>query len=505
VKKAYWFQSAHETWIEIAEDLHRSQNIYISKWIGDPRLSARAANSFGKCSVVPLEIFRDRPHEIESTKWRGELSNFFLSENYLRAKDRCLKLMDRIDDTASFSRINREAVFHNLCIWALTTYHYDEPEILVSYESPHNHIWYLIYEIFIYDKKPIIRFGSWPLAPLIYPIFQLGEISKRLQPRISPVKTQGVSNSHIKEKNTLREDIKKTLAKRLEMLANQRNSQYEDPSLIKQQELGQLYLFLKKAASNQLSLRKKKKKGIYDPILPMRDFWLGNLLTISRRRSDLKSEYEKVAEVQDPKKESYVYFPLHFEPERTTLPDGGLYHDQFIALTQLRAWLPQDIAIYVREHPSQFFWSMPGYRGRSPLFYKSLRTLSNVVLIDQKIDSYILQKNAMLTATVTGSAALESVLLGKPAIIFGDAWYANFGGIFKWRHNLELSEVNSKSIPSVKALIKLVHKTIDEETIVGYQNPSSEYLWKFYSIEEIKACSKLELMFFFRNVERYLT
>ena len=42
----------------------------------------------------------------------------------------------------------------------------------------------------------------------------------------------------------------------------------------------------------------------------------------------------------------YLYFPLHFEPERTPNPDGGFFHDQLVALIMLRKLVPQNIFIY---------------------------------------------------------------------------------------------------------------------------------------------------------------
>ena len=38
-------------------------------------------------------------------------------------------------------------------------------------------------------------------------------------------------------------------------------------------------------------------------------------------------------------KNKYVYYPLHFEPERTTNPDGGNYHDQFKTIIKLKSMI----------------------------------------------------------------------------------------------------------------------------------------------------------------------
>ena len=43
----------------------------------------------------------------------------------------------------------------------------------------------------------------------------------------------------------------------------------------------------------------------------------------------------------------YIYFALHYEPERTTNPDGGEFHDQAIAIAKLRELVPDNIDIFL--------------------------------------------------------------------------------------------------------------------------------------------------------------
>ena len=68
-----------------------------------------------------------------------------------------------------------------------------------------------------------------------------------------------------------------------------------------------------------------------------------------------------------------LYFALMHEPERTTNPDGGDFHEQLLAILKIRDITPKDIDIYVKEHPSQFYLEERGAKGRSPLFYNLLK------------------------------------------------------------------------------------------------------------------------------------
>ena len=61
-----------------------------------------------------------------------EKSEFFFSDNYLRAKDRCLKMMDRLDLYGSFSRQDREVVFNKIAIFLLKKLSKEKPDALVA-------------------------------------------------------------------------------------------------------------------------------------------------------------------------------------------------------------------------------------------------------------------------------------------------------------------------------------------------------------------------------------
>lgn len=124
----------------------------------------------------------------------------------------------------------------------------------------------------------------------------------------------------------------------------------------------------------------------------------------------------------------FVYFPLHLQPEKTTSSWGGKYNDQALALEHLSQVLPADWKIYVKENPKQKKYFM---RGR--WFYKRLKAIDKVVVVDSKTDTYALLKKCKFVATITGTVGWESISGGKPALIFGwGVWYKKFPGIFQF-------------------------------------------------------------------------
>jgi hypothetical protein len=124
----------------------------------------------------------------------------------------------------------------------------------------------------------------------------------------------------------------------------------------------------------------------------------------------------------------YVYFPLHFQPERSTDPEGLFFSNQLIALELLRNSIPKNIIIYVKEHPRQFDPLTPDLRKlhtRYNTFYEKIVNLPNTFLVNINIDSNLLIINSKIVATITGSAGWEAMLRGKPVFVFGRPWYSS--------------------------------------------------------------------------------
>jgi len=125
----------------------------------------------------------------------------------------------------------------------------------------------------------------------------------------------------------------------------------------------------------------------------------------------------------------YVYFPLHYQPERSTLPESHAFADQLSGIILLRSLLPQDIIICVKEHPKQFREGDLNFRRmhfRSHFFYNEILRIPGVVLVKGDTDSRTLVRNAKLVVSSTGSAMWEALRLGIPCLSLAPNWHSNF-------------------------------------------------------------------------------
>jgi hypothetical protein len=136
--------------------------------------------------------------------------------------------------------------------------------------------------------------------------------------------------------------------------------------------------------------------------------------------------------------EKFVYFPLHLEPEANTSIFAGPYSNQMLALECLANSLPPGWKLLLRENPKQAgAW-------RSSLFFDRLGRLGGVEF--SRHPAALLMKRCSVVATICGSAGYEAVRLGKPAVYFGDPWYAGLHGTFEFNDQLDLEELAEKPV-----------------------------------------------------------
>lgn len=126
-----------------------------------------------------------------------------------------------------------------------------------------------------------------------------------------------------------------------------------------------------------------------------------------------------------------IFFPLHYQPEVTTMPRGGAFVNQIKVIKHLSDAMPDDGHIYVKEHPSTFSTRTGGNSNfRQENYYDWINKIPGVTLVHPGISSAYLQEATDFTACVTGAAGLEAMLRGKGVISFGNAAYLNGPGVF---------------------------------------------------------------------------
>ena len=200
------------------------------------------------------------------------------------------------------------------------------------------------------------------------------------------------------------------------------------------------------------------------------DLFFHRLSTLRKARQ-FKRDYKRLTATQLPTN-PFVYFPLHLQPELTTMSLGGQFVDQMLAIEHLRALLPDDWAIVVKENPKQTAYA------RGALFFARLAKIPNLSYVGKTFDTYDLIEKSQFCATVTGTAGFEALTFGKHVLVFGQAIYKNFPGVVQYRNGLTHEDIMSATfshaeveLAYAKLARTMVDLVVDADTISAELRP----------------------------------
>jgi hypothetical protein len=121
---------------------------------------------------------------------------------------------------------------------------------------------------------------------------------------------------------------------------------------------------------------------------------------------------------------NYFIYPLHYEPEASTLVLGRWLNDQRKIIEMISKSLPTNTLLLVKEHKPSI--------GRRPLqFYTDIAIHHNVFFVDDEIDTYQLIRNSKGVIVISSTMGLEALMLEKPVMAFGDRYYRVSNNVYK--------------------------------------------------------------------------
>jgi len=163
---------------------------------------------------------------------------------------------------------------------------------------------------------------------------------------------------------------------------------------------------------------------------------MGAAITYIKRRQ-LKKFYESICEPKLDMTKPYIVIFLHLQPERSSIPEGGVFAQQWLMAQMLSTVCSaQGWNLYVKEHPSTFLTGPKLYRGK--WFYNGLKALPNTSLVSTSVSSASILKNAKAIATITGTVGIEAVAKGIPALLFGESPYIGCTGTYRIKSQADL-------------------------------------------------------------------
>jgi hypothetical protein len=156
------------------------------------------------------------------------------------------------------------------------------------------------------------------------------------------------------------------------------------------------------------------------------------LQRLARREVMRASKWYEIESQEELPSDPFVYFPASYQPERSTVPDGGYFFDYYLIISMLDRALPKTWKICYKEHPRTFKAPIARDNPRDVDFYLRLKRASKrLVFISTNIASTTLIESCVCVATPRGTAGWEALASSKPVFCFGSVWYDMCPGVFR--------------------------------------------------------------------------
>ena len=170
--------------------------------------------------------------------------------------------------------------------------------------------------------------------------------------------------------------------------------------------------------------------------------------------------------------EKFIFFGLQLTPEATTMPQAGVFSEQYTSIQLLaRAAEPLGIKVYVKEHFVQAF--------REKAVYDLIKSIPNVRIIKSSVNSFELIENCIAVSTQTGTVILESSLHGKPVLVTSSGY--NYKGI------PNLYEISDEEQGTEIIQMILDGSWNNNRSVAKYFHAMQENTMYFYRIRDKKA------------------
>ncbi len=453
--KVFYVLSDLPDWIALAKNMHKEKGWEPVYWVMTKKCIPELQKTFSFTEID--DSMQLNQGNIPAYSLLLPLDDSIIRQ-YLPYEKNVLDMMRRLDpDGKSFTYDERIALYYKHLHYALALFKKYAPSKILFNESPHSPFTYVLYSVAQEQGVEIIRFSP-------------SHIDARVLVSSTVEKTSlYFREKYIQNKKSSKIDLDENLQLYIKKLQGDYKTalpSYMKPILEKVPKITSLIKNIKKAFHFIISppdlyfytkspMFHSKLRGIWFVYYKLK----GDIFKKCLHRS-----YQKYVENLDLSSQ-YIYVPLHYQPEKTTNPEGGVFSDQSLMISLLAQTVPKGWKIFVKEHPSQFSSRLEGERGRTKHFYKDLLKFENVHFASLSVSSFDLIDASQAVAVVTGTAALESIIRAKPALLFGNVWFQDCEGVFMCK--------TSKDVK--KAILNLECHAIEEKNIFAFFNALQVY------------------------------
>ena len=380
-------------------------------------------------------------------------SNFLLSSSYAHLRYDGLKLLNRNDLTGTFRVLEREVYLQSSLLTLFDLLLELRPTLLVFPVSPHLFLPFVAARVADELGIEVLHFQPCPGAPVALPKLANGDLV--------------YSGSDDESKPELPEEIKAIFSKSLERL-----QATEDPAyMVRQRARDKKVATLSSGAKSLLLsffwlFSDRYENAISFSGHPRRYGMFRRAIALVLQRSLERELREKVNSLGSSSVlERYCIFAMHYEPERTSFPEGLPVRSQLDAIAMARRIVPRGLRLRVKEHYSQKSAALRGFLGRSPLAYGLISRFPETDFLgaNEKLTDLIPQASCVFT--LTGSIAIEAAFAGVPVAYFGSPWWDGLPGTTKIDEHSDFESITSAVAPPPEAVFQFLSFRVQHSSV----------------------------------------
>jgi hypothetical protein len=416
--KAIFAQAEQAYWVDVAAELQDKYDWELCYIIGGKKYSKKAFELFphsvfhikeeSRKGIAPAVCNMVLPSPLDKTL----LSAMSSYESIF------IKLMDRYDFDGSLTYHKRIALYHSQVMYWKGVLEYFKPDIVVYRITPHTSYDYILYALCRIMNIPTVMFERTSLPGFVYPVRSFEEGSEIIRSAYARTLEEDSKQEVSPEVTAHLKNISKTYTEAMPYHLKYKLKHYK-----KSGDVGGSLTILSRFARDFIKAWLHKKADYKY----LQKCYHENMGLFKRKR--LLAHYNRLANKVD-LTVPYIFVALQCEPERQTCPTGDVFGHQYLMIDLLSKLIPDGWMLYVKEHVSQFKEYQAAERSKTFDFYNKIASKANVAIVPLTYTSFELIDHAKASATVSGTVGWESVVRGKPALLFGHSWYRDCKGVF---------------------------------------------------------------------------
>lgn len=447
-----------DPWLDISQVLKEKYNIIPAYWIG--------FNNDNSREIIP-RIFPQALYHEYFDAWKGVFpekvekiaKNYCVDIDFYRDISNNellgLSLMDRMDeDQHSFGFLERRNLFRKILRYWMAIIDFYKIDILINPFIPHLSFDYPLY--LLCKKKGIKIFTTlhtpFSSAGRFIGVDNIDNLPSKIHRDYKRLK-DGKKNFQLADDIVAYLDVVKKKYEDAKPANFKEFNRFhkKKPSII---QTGKKFLY---ELSNKRSVWFGKQRYLLDGVPKYRKESKKNveksrtkykLLPYSyiiykrvRFLKALEKEYSNITIKPDFAK-PFAFFAMHYQPEATSMPIGGIFYDQLYVIELLSRYIPREWNIYIKENPYQFNPRGEGATCRLLRFYRDALKFPRVYFIPVDTNPFMLIDQAKVVITIAGTTGWEAMVRKKPVICFGQSWYESFtDGVFRIRDNQDMEKI----------------------------------------------------------------